>query len=99
MHQHDILPTPRNFELWFTYLSDSNPALSHRLSALLGAGMAPTPQQLRSLYADCMTQEIDIDIVEMNGQPLACVTAANSSTEYEAFLTIIPGPLLQRIYA
>ena len=63
MRQHDVLPTPRNFELWFTYLSDSNPALSYRLSALLGAGLAPTPQQLRSLYSDCITQELDIDTV------------------------------------
>jgi hypothetical protein len=43
-------------------------------------------------------QEIDIDIVEMNGRPLACVTATSSAAEYEAFLTIIPGLLLQRIY-
>ena len=76
MHQHSILPTPRNFELWFTYLSDSNPALSHQLSTLLGAGMAPTSEQLRSLYSDCMTREIDIDtVVDHSEQMVEAVQA------------------------
>ena len=61
MHQHNILPTPRNFKLWFTYLTNSNPTLSRRISTLLGAGTAPTTQQLSSLYSDCMPQQIDID--------------------------------------
>lgn len=42
--------------------------------------------------------EIDIDIVEMHGAPLACVTATGAAEDYEAFLTIIPGTLLRRIY-
>lgn len=79
MHQHDIVPTPRNFELWFTYLSDSNPTLSHRLSALLGAGMAPTPQQLSLLYSDCMTPEIDIDTVVDHSEQM--VEAAKGMVE------------------
>lgn len=43
-------------------------------------------------------QEIDIDILELNGGPLACVNASGARGEYEAFLLIIPGSLLQRIY-
>lgn len=43
-------------------------------------------------------QEIDVDLVEMNGRPLACVTADSGSGEYTSYLTIIPGALLQRIY-
>lgn len=43
-------------------------------------------------------EEIDIDIVELHGGPLACVTTNGSSAEYQAYLTIIPGSLLQRIY-
>lgn len=43
-------------------------------------------------------EEIDIDIVALHGGPLACVTASGASAEYEAYLTIIPGSLLQRIY-
>lgn len=44
------------------------------------------------------SSEIDIDIVEMHGAPLACVAATGAAGEYEAFLTIIPGALLRRIY-
>jgi hypothetical protein len=43
-------------------------------------------------------QEIDIDIVEMNGTALPCVLASGAPHEYEAFLLMIPGTLLQRIY-
>lgn len=80
MRQHDILPTPRNFELWFTYLSNSNPSLSHRLSALLGAGTAPTPQQLRSLYSDCMPKQIDIDTTIDHSEQMA--EAAQAMVEH-----------------
>lgn len=76
MHQHDVLPTPRNFELWFTHLSKSNPTLSRRLSALLGAGLAPTPQQLRSLYSDCMPQQIDVDTAIEHSEQIAEVAQA-----------------------
>ena len=43
-------------------------------------------------------QEIDIDVVEMNGTALPCLAASGAPHEYEAFLLIVPGTLLQRIY-
>lgn len=52
----------------------------------------------RALALGRPREEIDIDIVAMNGRPLACVGAADAAAEYDAFLTIVPGPLLQRIY-
>lgn len=70
MQQHDVPPTPRNFELWFTYLSGSNPALSQELSDLLRAGDAPTPQQLRSLYSDYMTPEINVEATADHSEQL-----------------------------
>ncbi len=43
-------------------------------------------------------QEIDIDVVELHGTALPCVAASGALDEYEAFLLMIPGTLLQRIY-
>ncbi len=70
MQQHDILPTPRNYELWFTFLNGDNLALSQGLSALLDAGIAPTPQQLMSLHSDCITREIDIEAIASQSEQL-----------------------------
>ena len=63
MRQRDILPIPGNFELWYTHLSGTDPALSARLSALVHAGVAPTPEQLEALHSDCLASEIDIDAI------------------------------------
>ena len=70
MQEHDILPSPRNFELWFTYLEQSNPALSRELSAMLVAGMSPTPQQLRRLHANCIAREIDVEAIADHSEQL-----------------------------
>lgn len=43
-------------------------------------------------------QEIEIDLVELLGSPLACVAAGNPKNEYQTFLMILPGELLYRIY-
>ena len=58
-----VLPTPRNFELWYTHLSGADPELSRRLSALIGNGEAPAEAALDALYADRLTPETALDAV------------------------------------
>lgn len=70
MQQREILPIPGNFELWYTHLSGSNPDLSARLSALVQAGVAPTPGQLNALRADCLASEVDIDVIADGSEQL-----------------------------
>jgi len=55
-----------------------------RLSRVVGSG---NPQS-----------EIEIDLLAMNGEPLPSVTAIADEHEYQAFVTIIPGTLLFKMY-
>lgn len=43
-------PTPRNYELWYTYALKSNRALNRDIDALLAAGRAPAESDLETLY-------------------------------------------------
>jgi diguanylate cyclase len=70
MQRHEILPIPGNFELWYTYVSGSNPDLSTRLSALVQAGVAPTPEQLDALRTDCLASEVDLDAIADGSEQL-----------------------------
>ncbi len=70
LQQRNILPTPPNFELWYTHLGGSNPALSTRLAVLLDTGMTPSSEQLRELHADCMVQEVDVDAIADGSEQL-----------------------------
>ena len=63
MEQHGVVPTPRNFDLWFTSLDGSNPELGRRLSAILAADEPLTPAMLETLRAECMTPEVDVEAV------------------------------------
>ena len=58
-----VVPTPRNFELWYTHLSGADPKLSWRLEALLNKDAALTDAVLDSLHADCATPEFDLDAI------------------------------------
>ncbi len=70
MLDHGVLPSPRNFELWCAHLHGSNPALSQGLSAVLDAGLSPTPQQLRALYSNFVTREIDVESIAEHSEQL-----------------------------
>ncbi len=61
MEQHGVLPTPRNFELWFTSLDGSNPELTRRLAAMIAAGGALTAAALEALHADHAAPELDLE--------------------------------------
>jgi diguanylate cyclase len=43
-------PTPRNYELWYTYALKNNPALNRDIDALLAAGSPPAESDLEALY-------------------------------------------------
>lgn len=43
-------PTPRNYELWYTYALNSNRALNRDIDALVAAGSAPAESDLETLY-------------------------------------------------
>lgn len=56
-----IQPTPRAYEVWFTYCSGTSPALSQRVSSLLAQGDALTPEVLDTLYSE-MLQHQGMDV-------------------------------------
>lgn len=70
LQQRNILPTPANFELWYTHLGGSNPELSTRLAVLLDNGVPPSTEQLRELHADCMAQEVDVEAIADGSEQL-----------------------------
>ena len=49
MERHDVAPTPRNFELWYTHVAGTDPELSARLDALLASGEPLTIARLDAL--------------------------------------------------
>jgi len=70
MRRRGIVPIPSNFELWYIHLSGSNPDLSAQLSALVQAGVAPTPEQLSVLHSDRVATEIDVDAIADGSEQL-----------------------------
>ncbi len=64
MRQHGIVPTPRNYDLWFNYRSGTNPALIQRIVRALEQGQALTPAVLDALYSEFLAgPEIDLDAI------------------------------------
>ena len=70
MQRRGISPIPANFELWYVHLSGSDPDLSAQLSALVQAGVAPTPEQLSALRSDRVATEIDVDAIADGSEQL-----------------------------
>lgn len=52
----------------------------------------------RALGSGRPQEEIDIDVAALAGAPLGCVPLPGADDEYTAFVTVIPAPLLFRIY-
>jgi hypothetical protein len=52
----------------------------------------------RALRSGRPHEEIDIDVTELNGEPLACVALPSVTADYTAFVTIVPGRLLYQLY-
>lgn len=63
MARHGVLPTPRNFALWFASLDGADPALRRRLSGLLGHRQPVTEAALEAVHEERRAPEIDLDQV------------------------------------
>ena len=64
MREHGIMPTPRNYDLWFTYRTDMNPALTDRVRLVLDEGQALTAAVLDTLYDECVSSvEMNVDAI------------------------------------
>lgn len=57
----DVPPTPKNFELWFTYLGGGNVELTLRMTELLQHGHRPVPEVLELIYAECIAGNANAD--------------------------------------
>ncbi len=69
--RHDVLPTPRNFDLFFTYYSGGNPELTRRLDLLLQGGPPLTDAVLDTLHGECVAPaEIDLDAVSVGSEAI-----------------------------
>ena len=65
MERHSILPTPRAYELWFTYRSDTNSELTQRLNGLLKRGDILTTAVLDMLHGEFVVGTgVNMDAVE-----------------------------------
>lgn len=64
MRERAIVPTPRNYALWFAYRSDENPGLTRRVRTLLDEGQAFTPALLDTLHVECVAGvEVGVDAI------------------------------------
>jgi diguanylate cyclase len=63
MENAGVLPTPQNFDLWFTHVSGANPDLSQQIAALSDRQPAIPAAALQDLHARFATPRIDIDEV------------------------------------
>jgi diguanylate cyclase len=71
IERHDVLPTPRNFDLFFTYHSATDPELTRRLDLLLRDGGTLSEAVLETLYNECVAPaEIDLDAVSAGSQAI-----------------------------
>jgi hypothetical protein len=52
----------------------------------------------RGMLAGVPRDEIDIDFVELNGAPIPCLPVPRSSEDYEAYLAVLPGEVLYKLY-
>ena len=71
MREHAIPPTPRNYDLWFTYRADMNPALTQRVRLALDEGQALTPAVLDTLYGECVASvEMNVDAISSQSEAI-----------------------------
>ncbi len=63
MQSRQVLPTPRNFTLWFTYRAEADNQLSQRMSELLADGEPLSSETLDALYDDHFVARPDIKAV------------------------------------
>jgi diguanylate cyclase len=71
IERHGASPIPRNFELFFTYYSATNPELTRRLDLLLQGGEALTDPALEALHGACVApSEVELDAVSSSSEAI-----------------------------
>jgi diguanylate cyclase len=63
MRAHGIAPTPRHYEIWYTYCAGEKRALTDRLDGLLRSDGLVTPGLLDELYREFFATAVDLGIV------------------------------------
>jgi diguanylate cyclase len=63
MERVGVLPTPSNFDLWFTHVSGANPELSRQIELILSKHPVMTPVVLEALRASFAAPKVDTDEV------------------------------------
>nr|WP_294501368.1 diguanylate cyclase [uncultured Rhodopila sp.] len=63
MESAGVLPTPRNFDLWFSHVSGANPELSHQIGEILSRQPVVTLAVLDDLHATFGSSDAAVDQV------------------------------------
>jgi diguanylate cyclase len=67
---HSVAPTPRNFEIWYSYCSRDNPKLSEQLDRLIAAAEPLTPGVLDALFRDFFSNNTDVAAIRDSSREL-----------------------------
>ena len=81
MRKAHILPTPRNYEVWFAFCGADKLGLQQRLTTMLETGKPITPGVLDDLYREFFATAVDL------------TTARDASTDLQQ----IAGEMVQRV--
>lgn len=60
---YNVAPSPRNFELWYTYCANDRPSLTERLDRMLEASEPLTPGVLDELFQMFFSTKTDVEAV------------------------------------
>lgn len=80
----DVPPSPRNFELWFTYLGGTNAELTRRMDEVLQQGHRPVAEILSLIYAECISGHGDADFEAMEDGAEAMEQVARETASHLA---------------
>lgn len=89
MARFGVPATPRNYELWYTFISGNKPSLAERMKALLASPATLTPGLLDQLYREFCSTYHDVGVVSEGAgelQKIAAELAAEVSTDRQCVL-------------
>lgn len=67
LRRHHILPTPRNYDLWFTFRLGANSALTDRMGALIASSVPVTSAALSVLHEEFIAPPGRQEVTEDDG--------------------------------
>ncbi len=73
MRRHGILPSPPNYELWFTFRTGTNPSLTERMRQVMMERVPVTPALLAALHAEFIASQA--------ADPVAAASALRDLTD------------------